>query len=87
MKKRTAKKASEKDKKRPIILNLFGERLRTLRKAAGYQSQEIFAYEHGFNRVRYNKWEQGEDIKLSNIDRIREALEITAKDFFGEGFG
>lgn len=86
MKKRTAKKASETDKKKSAILSKFGKRLRVLRKEAGYQSQEIFAYEHGFNRVRYNKWEQGEDIKLSNINRICEALDITTKEFFSEGF-
>lgn len=88
MKKRTAKKASviKKDSPRPPVLNKFGKRLKELRKQKGHASQEIFAYEHGFNRVRYNKWEQGEDIKLSNLDRICKAMDITLEDFFSKGF-
>ena len=88
MKKRTAKKAStvKKNSPRPPVLNKFGKRLQELRKVKGHASQEIFAYEHGFNRARYNKWEKGEDIKLSNLERICEALEVTLEEFFSKGF-
>lgn len=87
MKKRTAKRGStSKSAIRPPVLVQFGNRLRELRKEKGHTSQEIFAYEHGFNRVRYNKWEKGEDIKLTNLSRICDALGITLEDFFSKGF-
>lgn len=72
--------------KRPAALAKFGNRLRQLRKDAGYTSQMTFAFEKGFNPPQYNKWERGEDIKLSNISRLCEALKISIPEFFAEGF-
>ncbi len=73
-------------KVKPDTLEKFGKRLRLLRKAAGYTSQLTFAYEQGFNPPQVNKWERGEDIKLSNISRLCEALGISLADFFNEDF-
>ncbi|CAN5549659.1 hypothetical protein BH11BAC2_BH11BAC2_06370 [soil metagenome] len=85
--KRSVKKKFVTGKKiKPVTLEKFGKRLRQLRKAAGYTSQLTFAYEQGFNPPQVNKWERGEDIKLSNISRLCDALEISVADFFSEGF-
>ena len=86
MKKRSRKTPAENKKIKPVMLSQFGKRLKQLRKAAGYTSQLTFAYEYGFNHVQYNKWERGEDIKLSNIARLCEAFEIPVQELFGEGF-
>lgn len=64
----------------------FGKRLKELRKTAGHKGQLGFAYEKGLNVRRYSAWETGADIKLSNIARICDALGITLKEFFAEGF-
>jgi transcriptional regulator with XRE-family HTH domain len=81
MKKRRPSKPGSRAKK-PDSLKVFGDRLRSLRKQAGYSSQLAFAYENGFNPPQYNKWERGEDIKLSNITRLCKALNITIAEFF-----
>lgn len=59
------------------LLTAFGDRLKELRVKAGFTSQEAFAYEHGFGRIQYNKWERGADIKLSSVERLAEAFGIT----------
>lgn len=80
------KKPVVSKKARAATLDKFGNRLRQLRKEAGYTSQLTFAYEKGFNPPQVNKWERGEDIKLSNISRLCDALKISVADFFKEGF-
>jgi transcriptional regulator with XRE-family HTH domain len=81
MKKGRRVKAVSRTQK-PESLKNFGDRLRQLRKQAGYSSQLGFAYENGFNPPQYNKWERGEDIKLSNITRLCQALNISLASFF-----
>lgn len=86
MKKPNRKKRTTSKDKQSKTLSNFGNRLRQLRKDAGYTSQLTFSYENGFNPPQYNKWERGEDIKLSNIARICDALNISIKEFFSDGF-
>lgn len=86
MKSSRVKKVKTSKKIRPVTLEKFGKRLRQLRKEAGYTSQLTFAYEEGFNPPQVNKWERGEDIKLSNISRLCDSLNITVAEFFSEGF-
>jgi hypothetical protein len=64
----------------------FGVRLNELRKKSGHRSQLGFAYENGFNVRRYGSWELGADIKLSNIVRLCDALNISLEEFFSSGF-
>lgn len=68
------------------VLEKFSERLKSLRKAKGYTNQEYFAYDNDFSRVQVGKWERGGDIKLSSLTRLCDALDISLKDFFAEGF-
>lgn len=86
MKKSRKKRGVASKDKQSVILEKFGKRLKELRKSAGYTSQLTFAYEQGFNPPQVNKWERGEDIKLSSIVRLCEALNITVPEFFSEGF-
>lgn len=81
IKKKTAKKkASERE------LDQLGKRIKQLRLGKGYTNQEIFAYDNDINRAQYNKYERGGDIRFSNLIRLIKALDMNAKDFFGEGF-
>lgn len=59
------------------ILEKFGERVRRLRKDAGW-SQEVFAEECGLDRTYMGGVERGErNLGLLNIEKIAKALEIT----------
>lgn len=67
-------------------LKRLGERLRELRKKTGYTSLEIFAYEHGFSKTQYGRYENGEDLRMSTLIRVVNCFGIDLKEFFSEGF-
>lgn len=63
--------------KRADILERFGVRVRTLRKAQGY-SQETFAAACDLDRTYIGGIERGErNVALRNIEAIAEALGLT----------
>lgn len=70
----------KKQAKKKGDLETFGARVKELRKKAGYTSQEIFAYDHGFGRVQINQWERGADIKLSSMIKLAKALNVTVSE-------
>jgi transcriptional regulator with XRE-family HTH domain len=78
--KKDAPKTSSEDLKK------LGERIRSLRINRGYQSHEIFAYEHNIPRAQYGRYERGEDLKYTNLLKIVRAFNMTLEEFFGEGF-
>lgn len=67
-------------------LELLGNRIKSLRKAAGYSNYEQFAFQNEINRSQYNRYENGEDLRFSSLLRVLKALNISLKDFFAEGF-
>ncbi len=75
----------QKNSKEQQIENL-GNRLRKLRKQAGYSSAEKFAYKNDINRAQYSKYETGADLRFSSLVKVLEAMEVSLKDFFSEGF-
>jgi transcriptional regulator with XRE-family HTH domain len=62
-----------------------GERLKQYRKKAGYTSYEFFAYEHGFSRPQYGKYEAGANITIATLSKILLALNVSYEEFF-KGF-
>jgi transcriptional regulator with XRE-family HTH domain len=68
-----------------IILKKVGERLKQLRKEAGYTSYEYFAYENNISRPQYGKYEAGANIQLNTLIRILRALDTNLEEFF-KGF-
>lgn len=64
----------------------LANRIRDLRIKKGYQSHEIFAYEHGFNRSQWGRYERGEDLRFSSLERVAAAFDMTLEEFFSEGF-
>ena len=83
-----------KDKKRPTkpeltaeeALKRLGNRIKGLRVKAGYSSYEYFAYEHNISRAQMGRYENGQDLRLSSLVKITNALGITLEEFFSEGF-
>jgi transcriptional regulator with XRE-family HTH domain len=67
-------------------LKKFAERLKYLRKKKGYSNMDIFAYEHGFGRAQYGRYENGQDLRYSTIVRLASCFGMTIHDFFSEGF-
>ena len=67
-------------------LEKLGKRIKALRIKSGYKSFEIFAYEHGFARAQYGRYEQGQDLRFSSLVKVINALGVDMKEFFSEGF-
>ena len=64
----------------------LGERIKDLRKKAGYTSQETFAYDAEIPRALYGRYEKGVNITISNIYKITKFHKISLEDFFSQGF-
>lgn len=60
----------------------IGERLRDLRKKAGYKSYENFAFDNEINRVQYGRMEKGSNMTISSLLKVLEIHKITLEDFF-----
>lgn len=70
---------SVKNEKRLIKI---GERLRELRKKAGYKSYENFAFDNEINRVQYGRMEKGANITLASLLKVLDIHKINLEDFF-----
>ena len=64
----------------------LGERIKMYRKQAGYTSSEKFAYEKGFNRSQYGKYEVGTNMRFDSLLKVLQALDVSLEEFFSEGF-
>jgi len=67
-------------------LKRLGKRIRHFRKAKGYSNYDIFCFKHGFARSSYSRMERGENLRMSSLFKVLDALEVSLKDFFEEGF-
>ena len=67
---------------REDVLVRFGDRLRTLRKAAGF-SQEGFAAACGLDRTYVGGIERGErNLALRNLEKVADALDLSLSELF-----
>ncbi|MEM9678969.1 MAG: helix-turn-helix transcriptional regulator [Bacteroidota bacterium] len=67
-------------------LEKLGERIKAIRKAKGYTNYEHFAYQNGFNRVQYGRYENGANISFKTLVKLVAAFDMTLAEFFSEGF-
>ena len=67
-------------------LEKLGQRIKAVRKAKGYTNYEHFAYQNGFNRVQYGRYENGANISFKTLVRLIAAFDMTLEEFFSEGF-
>ncbi|MBX3163210.1 MAG: XRE family transcriptional regulator [Bacteroidetes bacterium] len=63
-------------------LQSIGEKLRELRKNAGYKSYETFAFDNELNRVQYGRMEKGANTTIASLLRVLEIHKLTLEDFF-----
>jgi len=67
------------------LLRSMGKRIRELRIAAGYTSQEAFAYDAGIPRAQYGRYEAGTNITILSLNKILKFHKITPEEFFKQG--
>jgi transcriptional regulator with XRE-family HTH domain len=73
-------------KKTENEIKKLAARIKQLRKSKGHNNSEFFAYEKNINRSQYGKYENGVDMRYSSLLKILDALDVSLKDFFSEGF-
>jgi len=64
----------------------MGERIRGLRKQAGFSSQDKFAYDSGIPRAQYARYEKGINITVLSLNKIIKFHKISLAEFFCQGF-
>ncbi|MFN0291957.1 helix-turn-helix domain-containing protein [Pedobacter helvus] len=65
----------------------IGLRLKQIRKRQGYTSHETFAYEIGFDRAQYGKYEAGSsNITLGTLIKLLNKLQTRLSDFFNDDY-
>ncbi|OFY82838.1 MAG: hypothetical protein A3F72_01770 [Bacteroidetes bacterium RIFCSPLOWO2_12_FULL_35_15] len=85
MAKKSTKKSVKVETTETEYLKKIGDRLKHFRKQAGYTNYEYFAYEHGFSRPQYGKYEAGANIQLNTLMKILKAMNVSLEEFF-KGF-
>jgi transcriptional regulator with XRE-family HTH domain len=73
-------------KKKSKEVLLLANRIKQLRLAKGYTSQETFAYDNDYTLSYYSRLERGEDIRFTSLVKVCKALGVDMKTFFGTGF-
>jgi transcriptional regulator with XRE-family HTH domain len=76
----------QKKNKPNSYLIKVGKRIRELRIEKGYTNYEYFAYEHGIPRAQFGRYENGEDMRVSSLVKVVQALGMTMEEFFSKGF-
>ncbi|MCH9829025.1 MAG: helix-turn-helix transcriptional regulator [Gammaproteobacteria bacterium] len=83
MPQKTTKSKAEKSantkrrKDKPPALKLIGQRLREVRFAQGFSSQDAFAYSCGIDRAYYSALERGErDVGILKLIQIAKGLGV-----------
>ena len=68
------------------VLKMVGDRLRKVRKAKGEENYEKFAFKHDLNRSQVWRYENGEEMTITSLVKMLNALDISLAEFFSEGF-
>jgi transcriptional regulator with XRE-family HTH domain len=60
----------------------IGQCLRELRIKKGYTNYEQFAFDNNISRAQYGRYEKGQDMRLSSLLKVLQALQTTPEEFF-----
>lgn len=72
----------KQDKDIEKLLRKLGERFQELRKEKGYTNYESFAFEHNLPRAQYGRYEKGQDLRFSSLNKVLKALDVSFEEFF-----
>lgn len=64
----------------------IAEKLKELRKKAGYTNYENFAWDHDIGRVQYWRMEKGANFTMVSFLKILDAHKMSLPEFFSTGF-
>lgn len=78
---KTNRKALSLDDQQRVYKKI-GNRLRQLRKDAGYTAALDFAYEKELPPAQYARYEVGTNMKIGSLLKVLHALSISPADFF-----
>jgi transcriptional regulator with XRE-family HTH domain len=67
-------------------LKKLGNRIKTLRMAAGHHHYEKFAFQNNIGRILLRRVELGGNVKYNSLLKIIRALGVTPAEFFSKGF-
>jgi hypothetical protein len=84
--KKPVKKTKKSENNTSDALGKLGERIKALRIKKGYTNYENFAFEHDIPRAQFGRYERGEDLRFSSLLKVLQALDMSPKEFFSEGF-
>ena len=79
MKKKAPKKTTKE-------VQALAKRIKSLRIKNGYSNYETFAYDKELPRAQYGRYEKGEDIRFTSLNKVAAAFGMTLAEFFSEGF-
>jgi len=65
----------------PRIIQI-AEKLREMRKDAGYKSLEKFASDHSLSRIQYWRLEKGTNFTIETFLKVLDAHKLTLSEFF-----
>ena len=72
----------ERSNKYEKRIGKIADRLRKLRKEAGYTSYENFAFDNDIPRVQYGRMETGVNFRIATLMRVLEVHKMTLEEFF-----
>lgn len=76
------KKHNVNDAINDIRMQKIAERLKQLRKEAGYTNYENFAWDNEIGRVQYWRMEKGANFTVVSLLKILDAHKISLEEFF-----
>ena len=65
-------------------LKAVAARFKALRIEKGYTNYENFAFKNDLNRSQVWRYENGEDLKISSLLKMLNALDVSLDEFFNE---
>lgn len=75
-----AKKAVKKTVD-PRILKI-AEKIKAMRKAKGYKSYDVFAWDNEISRISYWRMETGVNFRIETLLKVLDVHKITMEEFF-----
>ena len=84
---RTASERLGEVKPLPIKeVQIIAAKLKKIRIEKGYTSYEAFAYAYELPRALYGKYEKGQDMRISSLVKILNAVGVPLSEFFNKDF-